>query len=189
MDIKINIKEPIIKKSIEESKNKISNNNEIDNLKKELDQERKKNKELQNIINQLKQNHNIEIEKYKNDMNKLIEKNKELEKLLDEKNKEIGDYIFKLSTSNNEQLIFNPGDKIIAVLFMSQGSQDIINYTMACRSSDLFVRLEERLYHDFPEYRNYETFFMVNTKRIFRFKTLGENKIKNNDIICLFISE
>ena len=118
-----------------------------------------------------------------------MEKNKELEKLLDEKNKEIGDYIFKLSTSNNEQLIFNPGDRIIAVLFMTQGNQDIFNYTMACKSSELFVKLEERLYNDFPKYRNYETFFMVNAKRIFRFKTLGENKIKNNDIICLFISE
>ena len=169
----------------------ISNNNEIDNLRRELKEEKNKNKTLQdtinnlnNIINQLKQEHYIEI-------NKLTEKNKELEKLLEEKNKEINDYIFKLSnSSNNEQLIsVKTGDKIIAVLFMTQGSQDIFNYTMACKTSDLFVRLEERLYHDFPKYRNYETFFMVNTRRIFRFKTLEENKIKNNDIISLFFNE
>ena len=169
----------------------ISNNNEIDNLRRELKEEKNKNKTLQdtinnlnNIINQLKQEHYIEI-------NKLTEKNKELEKLLEEKNKEINDYIFKLNnSSNNEQLIsVKTGDKIIAVLFMTQGSQDIFNYTMACKTSDLFVRLEERLYHDFPKYRNYETFFMVNTRRIFRFKTLEENKIKNNNIISLFINE
>ena len=169
----------------------ISNNNEIDNLRRELKDEKNKNKKLQdtinnlnNTINQLKQEHYTEI-------NKLTEKNKELEKLLEEKNKEINDYIFKLSnSSNNEQLIsVKTGDKIIAVLFMTQGSQDIFNYTMACKTSDLFVRLEERLYHDFPKYRNYETFFMVNTRRIFRFKTLEENKIKNNDIISLFINE
>ena len=169
----------------------ISNNNEIDNLRRELKEEKNKNKKLQdtinnlnNIINQLKQEHYIEI-------NKMNEKNKELEKLLKEKNKEINDYIFKLSnSSNNEQLIsVKTGDKIIAVLFMTQGSQDIFNYTMACKTSDLFVRLEERLYHDFPKYRNYETFFMVNTRRIFRFKTLEENKIKNNNIISLFINE
>ena len=169
----------------------IPNNNEIDNLRRELKDEKEKNKKLQdtinnlnNIINQLKQEHYTEI-------NKLTEKNKELEKLLEEKNKEINDYIFKLSnSSNNEQLIsVKTGDKIIAVLFMTQGSQDIFNYTMACKTSDLFVRLEERLYHDFPKYRNYETFFMVNTRRIFRFKTLEENKIKNNDIISLFINE
>ena len=169
----------------------ISNNNEIDNLRRELKDEKEKNKKLQdtinnlnNTINQLKQEHYTEI-------NKLTEKNKELEKLLEEKNKEINDYIFKLSnSSNNEQLIsVKTGDKIIAVLFMTQGSQDIFNYTMACKTSDLFVRLEERLYHDFPKYRNYETFFMVNARRIFRFKTLEENKIKNNDIISLFINE
>ena len=172
-------------------KKEISNNNEIDNLRKELEGEKKKNKKLQDTIYQLKQEHNIDIEKYKKEINKLIEKNKKLEKLLEEKNKEINDYIFKLSnSSNNEQLIsVKTGDKIIAVLFMTQGNQDIFNYTMACKASDLFVRLEERLYHDFPKYRKYETFFMVNTRRILRFKTLEENKIKNNDIISLFINE
>ena len=186
------VKKPVIEKEIkEEIKKEISNNNEIEKLKRELETEKKKNKQLQDTINQLKQNYNIEIEKYKKDINKLVEKNKELEKLLEEKNKEINDYIFKLSNSNNnEQLIsFKPGDKIIAVLFMTQGNQDIFNYTMACKSSDLFVRLEERLYHDFPKYRNYETFFMVNARRILRFKTLEENGIKNNDIISLFTNE
>ena len=186
------VKKPVIEKEIkEEIKKEISNNNEIEKLKRELETEKKKNKQLQDTINQLKQNHNIEIEKYKKDINKLVEKNKELEKLLEEKNKEINDYIFKLSNSNNnEQLIsFKTGDKIIAVLFMTQGNQDIYNYTMPCKTSDLFVRLEERLYHDYPKYRNFETFFMVNARRIFRFKSLEENQIKNNDIISLFTNE
>ena len=176
----------------------IINNNEMNNLRKELEDEKKKNKKLQdtinnlnNTINQLKQGHNTDIQKYKKEVTKLIEKNKELEKLLDEKNKEINDYIFKLSNSSNNEQLFSvkTGDKIIAVLFMTQASQDIYNYTMTCKTSDLFVRLEERLYHDFPKYRNYETIFMVNARRIFRFKTLEENKIKNNDIISLFINE
>ena len=75
---------------------------------------------------------------------------------------------------------------MISVLFMTQGNQDIINYAMACRTTDLFSSLEERLYQDFPKYRNVEKIFMVSTKRISRDKTLEENKIKNNDIICLF---
>jgi len=71
---------------------------------------------------------------------------------------------------------------------MTQGNQDIVNYTIPCKSTDLFVRLEERLYNDYPKYRNFETFFMVNTRRILRFKTL-ENKIKSGDIISLFTNE
>ena len=69
---------------------------------------------------------------------------------------------------------------------MTQGNQDIINYSMACRTTDLFSSLEERLYQDYPNYRNIEKIFMVNTNRISRDKTLEENNIKNNDIIHIF---
>ena len=76
--------------------------------------------------------------------------------------------------------------KIISVLFMTQGNQDIINYSMACKTTDLFSSLEERLYQDYPNYRNIEKIFMVNTNKISRNKTLEENNIKNNDIINIF---
>ena len=78
---------------------------------------------------------------------------------------------------------------MIAVLFMTQGNQDIINYAMACRTTDLFSNLEERLYQDFPNYRNINKIFMVHANRISESKTLEENKIKNNDIISLFTNE
>ena len=124
--------------------------------------------------------------------NNLKNKINQLENIINDKNKEIQDNIFKinnLSGNNNNQIIFNPGDKILAVLFMTQGNQDIVNYTIPCKSTDLFVRLEERLYNDYPKYRNYETFFMVNNRRILRFKTLEENNIKSGDIISLFVNE
>ena len=148
-------------------------------------------KALNNTINKMTQDYNNDIKKYENEMNILKEKNKDMEKLIEEQKQEINDYIFKsINLSNNNQAIsFKPGDKIIPVLFMTQGNQDIINYSMVCRTTDLFVRLEERLYQDFPKYRNIETFFMVNANRILRFKTLEENKIKSNDIISLFTIE
>ena len=72
---------------------------------------------------------------------------------------------------------------------MTQGNQGIINYSMVCRTTDLFSSLEERLYQDFPNYRNVEKIFMVNANRISRNKTLEENNIKDNDIIRLFPTE
>ena len=60
---------------------------------------------------------------------------------------------------------------------------------MVCKTTDLFVTLEERLYQDFPKYRNVDTVFLDNGRRILRFKTLEENNIKNNDIISLFAVE
>jgi hypothetical protein len=67
------------------------------------------------------------------------------------------------------------------------GNQDIMNYCMVCKNTDIFVKIEQKLYNDFPEYKNYETHCEVNTRRILRFKTLEENNIKNNDMIAVFI--
>ena len=66
------------------------------------------------------------------------------------------------------------------------GIQEINNCSLVCKNTDLFVRLEERLYNDFPQFKNYETYFEKNTKIIKRFKTLDENEIKNKDVISLF---
>ena len=69
------------------------------------------------------------------------------------------------------------------------GNSDIGHYNLICINRDLFVRLEERLYNKFPQFKNYETYFEVNGKRIKRFKTLEQNNINNNDIINIFIIE
>ena len=67
------------------------------------------------------------------------------------------------------------------------GINDIGHYNLVCKDSDLFVRLEERLYEDFPQFKEYETYFEVKTRRIKWFKTLKENNIKTNDVINVFI--
>ena len=72
---------------------------------------------------------------------------------------------------------------------MTMGNQDIQNYAMTCKNTDLFVTLEEKLYNDHPKYKTYDTFFQVNTRKIKRFKTIEENNIKSNDIISIFIIE
>ncbi len=79
------------------------------------------------------------------------------------------------------------GEKIMSVNFVSMGVNDIGHYSLFCKNTDLFVRLEERLYEDFPQFKEYETYFEVKTKRLKRFKTLKENNIKTNDIINVFI--
>ena len=122
----------------------------------------------------------------------LKDKIKNLENEINNKNKEIDDYKFKvqnLSEVRNNITSIKPGEKIFTVLFMTQGSQDIINYGKSCKNTDLFIRLEERLYTDFPQYRKYDTYFQVNTRNILRFQTLDENHIKNNDIINVFVNE
>ena len=77
----------------------------------------------------------------------------------------------------------------MTVNFVSMGIQDVLNYSLPCKNTDLFVRLEEKLNNDFPQLKEHEIYFEVKTKRIKRFKTLDENKIKSNDIINLFLIE
>ena len=95
------------------------------------------------------------------------------------------------NSTQSEYLItsLNPGDKILAVNFVSMGNQDIGHYNLICKNTDLFINLEERLYKDFPQFKDYNTFFTVNGKNIKRFKSIRDNNIKNNDIISLFINE
>ena len=96
---------------------------------------------------------------------------------------------------NNNQIINNnyitslkPGKKILAVNFVSNGFQGIMNYCLPCKNTDLFVRLEEKLNNDYPDLlKDKETYFIVNTRRIKRFRTLDENQIKGNDVINVFL--
>ena len=166
---------------------KIKNQKIIDennNLKKRITEEKNKNKILINEnknLNQKISDLNKEIEKMKN-------KIKTLENDLNIKKIEIQEYISQLNKKNDNSVTsIKPGERIITVNFISMGTQDIMNYSLICKNTELFVRLEERLYEDFPQFKNYETFFEVNTRRIKRFKTLDENNIKSKDLINIFI--
>ena len=176
------------------------NNNQIITKKNKSLNKNENNKNLQNNyeiqINELKR----QKKKKKNKNQKLMEENNNLKNLIqkyeitikslkdeiNKKNIEIGQY--KLDKQSDDYITsIKPGEKIMAVNFVSMGNNDIGHYALPCKNTDLFVRLEERLYNDFPQFKNYETYFEVNTKRIKRFKTLEENNIKNKNIINMFI--
>ena len=126
-----------------------------------------------------------------NNIQNLKNKIKSLEKELNKKNEEIQQL---LSQNNNNQgkykiTSINPGEKIMCINFVSMSNQDINNYGLVCKNTDLFIRAEERLYEDFPQFKKYETYFEANGKRIKRFQTLSENNIKDKNVINLFIIE
>ena len=93
----------------------------------------------------------------------------------------------RIETTNRELQKENPDDKIISVNFVSMGFQDIINYSIPCKITDTFTKLEEKLLQDFPKLKDYEIFFEINAQRILRHKTLKENNIKENSVISVFI--
>ena len=167
------------------------NNNyeiQIKNLKEELVKEKNKNKLLEN--ENIKLNNIINDYKNKNnDLNNQIKTlNLELNKLkLDIQNNNISNNNISNNNLNDLVMPLLPGEKIISVIFFSHGFQDICNWSLPCKNTNLFIRLEEILNNTFPLLKKHETYFVVNTKRIKRFQTLDENNIKNNDIINIFL--
>ena len=89
--------------------------------------------------------------------------------------------------NNNYVISSKPGEKILSINFVSNGFQGIMNYSLPCKNTELFVRLEEKLNNDYPELKDKETYFLVNGRKIKRFKTLDENHINSNDVINLFL--
>ena len=167
-----------------------NNENLIIELQNELKNVRAKNQELINENRALLEKINkLNIEK--EEINSLKDRIKLLENEIIKKNEEIQNYKLNDNGNKNDNYItlINPGEKIFAVNFVSMGTQDIMNYNLVCKNTDLFVKLEERLYNDFPQFKECETYFEVKTNRIKRFKTLEENKIESNDIINMFIVE
>ena len=95
----------------------------------------------------------------------------------------------KTKTNNNyDDLVenINPGEKIIATLFIS--SDQKIQYAIACKNTTPFVRLEEKLYEEYPEYKETNNYFIHNGLVIKRFKTIEENQIKKGKPIILNIT-
>ena len=54
-----------------------------------------------------------------------------------------------------------------------------IHYPIPCIKTDKFEEIEEKLYKEYPEYRDTNNYFISNGKQISRFKTIEENNIKS----------
>jgi len=165
----------------ERNQNKILEN-KIKTLTKELEDEKSKNNNLTSQLN----NANKTIKDLSDKLNSINLKNydNDLQKIINMKNDEIN----KLKSRLNENSIDNiqPGEKILAICF-TNCDQKINNFALPCKDSELFVRVEEKLYDEYSEYKEKETYFMADGNKIKRFKTLKENNIKSGSIIMLNI--
>ena len=136
------------------------NLNEI--LKSNLNNEKLKNIDLQNKIDK-------QINIIHNNDSKIID----LYARIDDLKEKLSRYPFELKKD----------EKMISVIFTSD--DQTIHFSVICKNTEKFNRLEEKLYNDYPEYSETNNYFVVNGNRIQKFKTLDENNIRNSDIIIL----
>ena len=83
------------------------------------------------------------------------------------------------SINNNSQMM----ETIIAVNFRS--ISDNINYPMACKKTDIFANVENKLYQQFPELKSKKVYFIANGNTVNKSYTFEQNNIKTGDTILI----
>ena len=137
----------------------------IKNKKKEIKKEKNKIKELKNNLN----NYSFDIKEVEEFINKF--------KLNENKISEL-----KLNIS----FLLEKDEKIISIIFIS--SDENLNYSIICKNTESFSKIESLLYDKYPEYKITNNYFILNGNKIDENKNLKENNIKNGDIIMLKIN-
>ena len=167
--------------------NKINNNannkndKEILNLKIELkkanniiEQQKTQISQLQNELNNLKENYHGYIQTLQDTIDK---KEEELTKLKDELAKKKTDFSKNKSTYCR--------DNMMTVNFISMDHK--VLFAVPCVEDDIFAEVEEKLYKEFPEYRETNNYFLANGIQVLRFKTIAQNNIGNGRPVTLVV--
>ena len=186
------------------------NINEIERLKRELKEEKEKNKNLENIINELRTKNKNDTQELKNEIKSYVEKiekmKNDIQKLSSENNnlkdKMKGQYtknnsdeiisLYKRIDDLNAKLkrypfILEEGEKIMSIIFTSVEQK--LNYSMICKNTDTISQLELKLYEEYPKLEGSKYYFICNGTVLKKFEKLEELKIKSGDIIVLNLDE
>ena len=175
--------------------------NEINKLKEQIEKLNMNISKLQKENNELRNKNNIIQNDLKNKLQTIKKYEEDIKNLKNSLNLKDGN-IFNLNNQindltsqiNNLQLNNNNSknkfglDEIVSVLIQSIDRK--VNIPLFIPKSELFVRLEEQLYEEYPEYKDVDNiYFTFNGRKIKRFRSIEENNLKNKDKILLNIYE
>ena len=158
----------------------LSNSNEINNLKNELTKAKKIIEQQKLTINDLqnKLNNNTTII---NNLNNTINN---YQNIINQKDVELNNFRAQLNNNINIQKNVN-FDDIMCVNFIS--SDQNVHYAASCLKTNTFAEIEEKLYKQYPQYRETNNNFIANGTQVLRFKTIAENKIGNGLPVTLIV--
>jgi len=158
----------------------LSNSNEINNLKNELTKAKKIIEQQKLTINDLqnKLNNNTTII---NNLNNTINN---YQNIINQKDVELNNFRAQLNNNINIQKNVN-FDDIMCVNFIS--SDQNVHYAASCLKTNTFAEIEEKLYKQYPQYRETNNSFIANGTQVLRFKTIAENKIGNGLPVTLIV--
>ena len=143
--------------------------NQLIKANKTIEQQKLKIEELQNKLN----NYNNTINNYNNIIN---QKDNELNNLRTQLN--------NINNNMNNNININMND-IMSVNFISMDQN--VHFSVGCLKTNTFAEVEEKLYKQYPEYRETNNNFIANGTQVLRFKTIAENKIGNGLPVTLIV--
>ena len=162
-------------------------NSDINNLKIELskayeiiEQQKSTINNLQNKLN----NFNKTINNYQTQINNLkdiiIQKDLELNNLRNQLNNNNSNNVNNIPNKVNVDY-----DEMMSVNFISTDQN--IHYSIPCIKSDIFFFFLEKLYKEYPQYKETNNNFIANGSTVLRFKTIAENKIVSGRPVTLVV--
>ena len=89
----------------------------------------------------------------------------------------------KIHTSTNSTYSSNAMESIIAVNFVSLTYN--INFPMACKKTDVFSKIEKKLYQEFPDLKSKKIYFVANSAVIDKSSTFEQNNIRSGNTILI----
>jgi hypothetical protein len=144
---------------------------EISELKEKLNKANitieKQNKEIQELKTQL----NSFKDKYISQINDLINEAKEKDIKINQLNQQLKNINYQ--NNNNEEKIKLENDKVVNFISPEQN----LYLAIGCNGNSTFAEIEEKLYREYPKFRETNNTFLSYGSPILRFKTINENKI------------
>ena len=161
-----------------------SKDNEIKNLKEELNKTKKiveeqkmKIKELEKEINCANDNTAEIVQSLQNEIDKRDQEINKLKKDLENKN---------INNNIKQELTIKESD--MATVYFTSSDQRI-NFAIPCVKYNTFAEVEEKLYKEYPEFRETNNIFIANGNQVLRFKTIEDNKIGNGKPVMLLLPQ
>ena len=155
--------------------------NEIKGLKEKLSKANKiiekQSIEIQELKNKINSFKNIDYSQINDLKTEINMKNNQISQLRQQLENS------RLNYNGNED---NKQIKITDIKVVNFISSDqSIFYAVSCSGNDTFAVVEEKLYKEYPEYRETNNTFLANGTEILRFKTINDNKIGTGKPVML----
>ena len=167
------------------NKNNNINNNEINNLKNELSKANKIIEQQKSTINDLQN----KLNKYNTTINNYQTQINNFQSIIIQKDLELNNLRNQLNNNNSNNVNNSPNNvnfnEIVVVNFISMDQN--VHYAVAAVKNNTFAEIEEKLYKQYPQYRETNNNFIANGAIVLRFKTIAENKIVSGRPVTLVV--